>query len=323
MNIFERKRIKLQSDMDSSLNALDRIRESIGESEYWERLTSIHNDYSEQLKEIDKSERFKESLDAAKEQKTTVVRPEQSYTDVLSQLKAQKINDLLKKLSAIAANLNVVKVDPSDPFYEDKMHPLDTFERWWQEELRSLPSVHQVRNFLNKIDINDYGFIYFDDNRPELPELESYESVSNKLFSDFVPRNNLIKPDLIKSRRMKLREANQASIAKKAKKAPLLYRGHEEEYEKRQREIRAASRLQETINSLSDVVSSYSLSVELEDLLIEHIEKVAAVKGLVHVDKYRSMLEQFLRYVKDEDERIDIVKKAIINNWRILSNGQF
>ena len=302
MTVFDRKRQQLRDAQDKEIQKLDEVRESIGDSSYWESVSNIYRKYSDLLVEIDSAERNKIALTAAKENTTIHKRPESTYADILGQLKAQKESELLLKLSQLDSN-NVEKVtnaavDMKDPFYLDKKDPLSVFENWWNEFVQQLPSVDEVRNFLKKIDISEFGAIY-------IKESKNFCKTENHNMPVEDVDTSLLKTDMFQSARIR----NSKKRAEKSRisrlRSPLLHNKS------------SKSSNTSNIESLCHVVDSYGLPESTCDLLYEHIEKCCIPKGLTHVDKYTNMLEQFLRNVP-ENNRNTTISLAISRGWREL-----
>ena len=104
MNVYEKSRQKLHDLYELELSELDKQRPNLKDSEYWDKYKKITDKYSYELREIDSQERTKESLILAKEQRKTVDRPESTYADVVGQLKAKKMRELITDLANISSS---------------------------------------------------------------------------------------------------------------------------------------------------------------------------------------------------------------------------
>lgn len=314
--------------METEIHSLDVVRSSIGETEYWSRFKDIQDKYSRKVAEVDDAERQHRSLQQAKETGISHDRPEQRYVDVMGQLKAQKITELISKLAECSSTARIDNLSTQDPFYFDKMDPIGTFERWWNEELESFPSYDYMQNFLRNVDINEHGFLIFkstDDVKfsrksSDIPDssdsLSSRDSITSMNLREY---EGIIKQAALKTTRQRSAE-KRASQQKKARiNSPLLANtDHHKEVMKRTKQAR---KFEFFANRLADIVYSYDLNPEVEVLLTDHIEQVCVPMGMLKEDEYRPMLEQFLRYVTDDKKRIEIIEQAILQHWRILSDG--
>lgn len=331
MTIYEKSRLKIQKEMNKVISELDEQRLTLGETEYWKQFQEINGRYAKQIEEVDAAERQRRSLMQAGETGNSQDRPEQRYVDVLGQLKSQKLTELISALIECSNTTKVTEIHPSDPFYHDKLDPIGTFERWWQEELQNLPSYTEMQKFLDKVHINEEGFIVYDMDEDEAEDvytpvednsyLEVFSLPENKqqramLVSDYV---DILKPSVLQSARKNSIEKKKERIEKAKSKVPLLAStGHVEKQFKRQRAVKKANA---QLNLIEDIIRSYDLDPELEGLLIDHATLICVPSGMMRDDDYRPMLEQFLRYVQSPKERLHVVRTAISKNWRILSNG--
>lgn len=317
MTIYEKERLRLREELDTKLAELDESRDIIGDKVYWKRVGEINSEYSSRVKEVDDAERSRRSMIQAEEH-VKHDRPEQTYVDILGQLKAEKLTQLINKLAMCGASKE--SVDINDPFYLDKVDPLSVFEKWWDEELVGLPSVDEIRDFLRRVDINSKGYITFNSNDIDTAKSSSYKLISDKSIRADSNYNNILKSDVINSRN-NAKQKKELAISRAKRAVPLLSRKDPEAYLKKQNKIRKARQRSYLSDSLIDIVYAYGLDPDLESLLIEHIQNVCVLKGITRADQYRPMLEQFLRYVKDPQERLRVVRQAIDRNWRVLSNG--
>lgn len=304
MTIYDKQRSSLQQQMDVELSQLDSDRNSMSDVDYWKCFKQITDKYKDKLKSVDDAERLRNSLlttQSAKFGQSVYSRPEQGYADILGQLKAQKLSQLISKLSQISSNNEYLEPDISDPFYADKKDPISVFEQWWKDELSDFPSIHEVKDFLNRIDINDKGYIVFND------------AVSSCVSS----RSDSAEVMLPKSSHSARKYKDQLELKKLKRKSPLLANT----IQSNRKAARKLSKSDEILSSFTNVINAYNLDEFTSDLLIEHAEKVCIVKGILHVDEYQHMLEQFLRYCTDYNERIKVIKRAIEKGWRVLSDG--
>ncbi len=317
MNIYERERLRLRDELDAAISQLDLMRDDIKDVEYWKRLQVINKDYAKRIKSIDEAERTEQAL-IRKEESPSIKhdRREQTYVDILGQLKAEKMNQLISKL--ILKGARKEDIDINDPFYLDKTAPLEVFERWWDEEMIRLPSVDEVRDFLRRVDINSRGYITYDSGETPKYNRMAYVPLESE-NSDMA----VIKRNIFKNRNEIRKERENAMLQKAKKKTPLLVAMNKDDYLKRRKAANKIQRNADIISALSDVVYAYNLPPYLEDLLIQHIEQVCIHKGITKVDQYRPMLEQFLRNIKEPSKRIKIVEQAIDKDWRVLSDGKF
>ena len=319
MDNRDRDRQDILYNYEQELADLDSKREILGEIDYWKQYKTISAKYSEELNDLESKGRAQASLDKAKSSSSMAYsvdkRPEYTYSDVAHQLKTEKISDLIAQLVSVDSKYRDRQVDPRDPFYEDKKNPLDVFERWWNEELSNLPSITQIRNFLSRISINEFGYIVYDFDSPD------------KFTDDAIAKEAQEKSDRIKaaiSERVKKRNKVKKEQARKKliEKYPLRVK-HIDKFEQQRKQDLRQSNYAAKAEVLYAIVDAYTLPEDLCDLLYDHIDKVCIPKGLTHVDKYQPMLEQFLRFVQDPQERLAVVDKSIRKGWRILSNGLF
>lgn len=307
MNKFERQRQRVEHEYENELEQLNRLRDNIESSEYWSKYGELASKYKEMLDDIDSQQRAHAALSAAKESPKQIQRPEASYMDIVGQLKATKLSELISELASIPTQ-DIEEVDINDPFYLDKKEPLNVFERWWLDELEELPSVAEIREFLSRIHINRKGYITYD--------IESDSSIDDK-------PEDILKVNCIKSSKDLRKERKAAQIRRVKTRMPLLAGKDPNKYIKA---VKASNRTKdnaERATALISVVDSYDLPVELSDLLYTHIENVCIPKGMLRVEQYQPMLEQFLRFVPDNKDRVKVVKESIHRNWRVLSNGTY
>ena len=326
MTIYEKARIQLRNSMDSEIDKLDTRRSTIGEAEYWNQFKLIHSKYSDKVAEVDEAERSRRSIQQAKETGVAHDRPEQRYVDVMGQLKAQKLTELIAKLAECSSTDRIDNLSTADPFYYDKMDPIGTFERWWNEEMESFPSYDSMQDFLRRVTINEQGFLVFKEAGYEPHSAASSETGSEQVESrdsvqsmDFKQYQNILKEASFKTARQRAQERKEKEAQKIKLRSPLL--ATPDYIKSKQQRKRRMSVNEGIISRLSDIVYSYDLDVGLQDLLIEHIEYVCVPAGMCRDDQYRPMLEQFLRYVEDNNKRKHIVREAISRGWRILSDG--
>lgn len=321
MTVYEKRRLAARDNMDKELYQLDQQREHLGDKKYWQEFAEISKKYQNIVKEIDEAESTAESIVNANNSVVKHDRPEQNYVDILGQLKAAKLNSLLRALAENAsAATELETVDISDPFYLDKVNPIAAFERWWDKEISEYPSISDMKKFLDRVGINSKGYLVFngEDTSESSESLESRKSVSEMNVAE---SQNLLRANVLKTSRQRAKERHKERGIALHKKMPLLALGDGSEYEKRLRKAQRRKDQESWESSLCDVVEAYDLPVELADLLKEHIRNVCVIRGLTKVDEYKPMLEQFLRYETDPQARIAIVKRAIEKNWRVLSNG--
>ena len=322
MLIFEKRRIALREQMDRELAALDSRRSDISNAEYWSEFGKLNEKYKKMLDEIDDAEKAFEVMHSGV--KKTVnqheyVRAEQGYAEILGQLKAAKMNSLITTLANISTH-DAELIDSSDPFFYDKTDPIAVFERWWEEKMKELPSVDEVRDFLNRVGINSKGYIVYNFDKDEKADLNKRLPVD---IMDKKEIQNILKANITKSYQARAR-AKKAAVTSAAKaRMPLLAMKDADAYVKKLRKLKEVDRLGETCQKLHDIVSAYNLPQDLEALLFEHIDTVCVYANMCRDDQYRPMLEQFLRFVQDPEERKRVVTKAIMRNWRTLSNGTF
>ncbi len=315
MNVYERRRLHLRDQMDDELSRLNSHRETMTNKDYWDTFAAITNKYRDLTAEVDEAEKAAEALVNVKNTGVHHDRKEQSYVDVVGQLKAKKTTELLKTLASLPTNATS-EVDSSDPFYLDKLDPIAVFERWWDEKLSEYPSVAELKDYLDSIYINDSGYLTSKEvNLPCQPS-EAHLKVMN---SNEI--NNLLKMNVMASSQKRKRDEQKALGLKMHKKVPLLAKGDGSEYIKKRNKLNRTSTISRSASKLVDVVESYCLPIDLSDLLIRHIYEVCVPMGILKEDAYKPMLEQFLRFEQDPKRRIEIVEKAIQKNWRILSNG--
>ena len=310
MNIYERRRQQLRASQDKELSELDSRRKDLGDSEYWEAVGELYKKYQSLISEIDSSERQRSAIISAKENTNVSRRPESSYTDILSQLRAAKESELLLKLSRLDSTkvhiADNAAVDMKDPFYMDKKDPMSVFNRWWNEFLQSLPSVSEVREFLKKIDISEYGAIYFKDE--SLEDEDSSSSVRAVASS-----SGILKSDITQSVVAKRRHEKAYKNKVQRLRYPMLNKRTNSKIQESNRVKRQAA----VADALRSVVDSYGLPEYTCDLLYEHIDKCCIPKGLLNSDQYANMLEQFLRNVPD-NKRDSTIQVAISRGWRQL-----
>lgn len=313
MNSRDRERQDILTRYEKELAELDSNRVSLGEVGYWKKYKEISANYNRILNDFESKGRVQISLDKSKSSSNK--RPEYTYSDVAHQLKTEKIADLVAQLVSIDSKYRDRQIDPSDPFYEDKKNPLDVFERWWNEELDKLPSILQIRNFLSRISINEFGYIVYDF---DSPDKFTEESLNNEAKE----QSERLKAAL--SERVKRRNKIRKEQARKKllNKYPLRAKHIDKLESQRKQDLRESKDVAKA-NILYAIVDAYTLPEDLCDLLYEHIDKVCIPKGLTHVDEYQPMLEQFLRFVQDPQERLAVVDKSIRKGWRVLSNGLF
>ena len=310
---FEKQRQSLLITYEAELNELDGSRDNISNTEYWKKYKSITTQYQTKLKQIDAQQRAQEALHSSA-QANTSVRPEATYSEVVGQLKAEKMAQLIADLINISSEESNVQVDPSDPFYQNKKNPLDVFEHWWVTELEQLPSVSEVRKFLSCIYIDRKGYIRCD-------HVADDSSAASEVVSDDALRAS-IRSSVLQTAKERKVARQQQQVARMRRKYPLLARDDKLLKQRRQK-AKSAQRRNSCIAQLESVVDAYGLSEDLSDLLYEHIEKVCVPKGMLHVDEYQPMLEKFLTYVNSDKERKYIVQRSIQHEWRVLSNGSF
>ncbi len=313
MREYDKQQSRLHESYETQLNELDKKRYAgiISDSEYWNKYKDISNDYNSKMNELDSVQRTKESLLLAKENKSSN-RPETTYAEKVGVLKAKKLASLINDLSLISSDYKNVDIAIDDPFYMDKKDPIAVFERWWNEFMESFPSLYEINDFLNRISINEKGYILFDKDKDPIPKDISSEDMYKVITS--------LKDSVTKSAKEKRKEKELARINKIKRRSPLLSKNAKSIVTKK-RKNRQQSKMQNTCDSFHAVVDAYSLPLELSDLLYKHIDVVCVPKGLYNVDEYQHMLEQFLRYVEDPNERMAVVNKSIRKGWRILSNG--
>lgn len=300
MNSYELRRQKLRAEQEKDIGELEKLRSTMTDKQYWDSIADIYDNYSKQLAELDSEERTRESLAAAANGQV-YKRPEATYQDALGQLKAQKESELLMKLSQLDTNsINMVTeadISIKDPFYLDKKDPMSVFERWWVEYVSTLPSITEVRAFLNSIDLNEYGVIYV--KTPEVVESKAKTGYVNEAA-------NILKSSVLESSRKKRAALKKEQERKKRLKSPLIARLHTPKYSNT-----------DVLDSFKAIISSYDLPASTMDLLEEHAEECCIPKGIVHVDHYKNMIEQFLRNVAEPD-RDRQIKIAINRGWREL-----
>ena len=310
---FEKQRQSLLVAYEAELNELDSSRDNISNAEYWKEYKSITTQYQTKLKEIDAQQRAQEALRSST-QASTSVRPEATYSEVVGQLKAEKMAQLIADLISISSQESSAQADPSDPFYQNKNNPLDVFEHWWVIELEQLPSVSEVRKFLSCIYIDSKGYIRCD-------RVANDSNTTSEVVSDDALRASIRSSVLQTAKERKVARQRQQA-ARMRRKYPLLAKDDKLLQQRRQK-AKSAQRRNSCIAQLESVVDAYELSEDLSDLLYEHIEKVCVPKGMLHVDEYQPMLEKFLTYVTSDKERKHVVQRSIQHEWRVLSNGSF
>ena len=313
MREYDKQQSRLYEAYEIQLNELDKKRCSgiITDSEYWNMYKDISNEYNYKMNELDSSQRAKESLLLAKETKTSS-RPESTYAEKVGRLKAEKLSSLISDLSLVSSEYKNADISIDDPFYRDKKDPITVFECWWNEFMESFPSLYEIKDFLSRISINDKGYILFDKDKDPIPKDISPNDTYKVIRS--------LKESVTKSAKEKRKEAEIKKINKLKKRSPLLAK-NAKSIVVYKRKSRQDSKMQSVCDSFHSVVDAYSLPLELSDLLYKHIDEVCVPKGLYHIDEYQHMLEQFLRYVEDPNERMSVVDKSIRKGWRILSNG--
>lgn len=317
MDSRDRERQDILYNYEKALANLDRQRDTLGEVKYWQQYKSISDEYNSQIADLEAKGRAQISLDKAKSATTASnnQRPEYTYSDVAHQLKTEKIADLVAQLVAIESKYRDRQIDPRDPFYEDKKNPLEVFERWWNEELEKLPSIVQIRNFLSRISINEFGYIVYDFDSPD-------KFTEKTLAKEAAEKSERIKAAISERVRKRNKAKKEQARKKLIEKYPLRAK-HIDKFEAQRKQDLRESKQFSNAEVLYSIVDAYTLPEELCDLLYDHIDKVCVPKGLTHVDKYQPMLEQFLRFVQDPQERLAVVDKSIRKGWRILSNGLF
>ncbi len=313
MNIFESRRQDLRNQMDHELGKLDSLRHEMSDAEYWRKVSAIHSRYSRELKDVDEAERTHESLIGIKEKTHIQDRPEATYADVLGQLKAEKETEMLLQLSQLDSGKvktsTEVALDMKDPFYFDKKDPLSVFNRWWVDFVSTLPSVDEVRAFLRKIKLDEFGVIYFDEQRSD--------SIVRTTEFEFQEMKNdaLLRAEILKTNRQRMKEIKEEKARKMRLRSPLL--ANDAKFNKSLKAKDKAAKTQRTRDALYAIVDAYGLPENICDLLYEHIDKVCVPSGMIHVDKYKNMLEQFLRNVEPYRRESEI-KRAISRRWRSL-----
>lgn len=317
MDSRDRERQDILYNYEKALANLDGQRDTLGEVKYWKQYKSISDEYNRQIADLESKGRAQISLDKAKSATTASnnQRPEYTYSDVAHQLKTEKIADLVAQLVAIDSKYRDRQIDPRDPFYEDKKNPLEVFERWWNEELEKLPSIVQIRNFLSRISINEFGYIVYDFDSPD-------KFTEETLAKEAAEKSDRIKAAISERVRKRNKAKKEQARKKLIEKYPLRAK-HIDKFESQRKQDSRESKDASKAEVLYSIVDAYTLPEDLCDLLYDHIDKVCIPKGLTHVDKYQPMLEQFLRFVQDPQERLAVVDKSIRKGWRILSNGLF
>lgn len=302
MNRFEARKIQLRELQEKELAELDLQRLQIGDAQYWQRVSEVYKKYTDLVDEVEAEERSREAVVAAKEGTNINSRPEANYADILGQLKARKETELLLKLSQLETSHNnavtAANISREDPFYHDKLDPMSVFNRWWIDFLQTLPSVDEVQSFLKKIDISEYGAIYVKDVAVEDVQTHEAREVDTSLLKD----------DLFKSRKEVKKEQKKQSARKDRLRRPMLNRL--DDYKK-------SKTVRDRVADLQVIVDAYDLPPYTVKLLYEHIEKCCVPKGLLHVDEYQNMLEQFLRNVYPQ-QRDSTIAIAIEKGWRRL-----
>ena len=302
MNRFESRKLQLRELQEKELAELDLRRLEIGDAAYWQQVSEVYKKYTELVDEVEAEERSRQSVIAAKEGTGIDVRPEANYADILGQMKARKESELLLKLSQVETSKNnavtAANLATSDPFYQDKIDPMSVFARWWNEFLQTLPSVDDVQAFLKRIDTSEYGAIYLKDNTVE--QVQSAE----RREAD----TSLLKESLFISRKQRNKDAKAEKARISRLRTPMLSRM--DKYQK-------SKKVNDMAEALRQVVDAYDLPTYTCKLLNDHIDKCCVPKGLLHVDEYQNMLEQFLRNVP-EDKRNSTIAVAIEKGWRKL-----
>lgn len=302
MNKFEAKKMQLRELQEKELAELDLQRLELGDSKYWQLVSEVYKKYTALVDEVESEERSRESVVAAKENTDIDKRPELSYSDVLGQMKARKETELLLKLSRVESSRNnavtAANISREDPFYQDKLDPLSVFNRWWFDFLQTLPSVDEVQAFLKKIDISEYGAIYVKD--LTVTDIQTHESREADV--------SLLKNELFKPRKEIKKEQKQLDLRKKRLKRPML---------NKLSEYKSSKPIRDQVADLRTIVDAYDLPPYTTQLLYDHIEKCCVPKGLLHVDEYQNMLEQFLRNVYPQ-QRDSTIAIAIEKGWRKL-----
>lgn len=311
MNKFEKYRADTQKALDAEINQL----EQLNPDNFWELIKDVYQRYNEKFAEIDAAERSAAAIAAGSS--TAEARPERQYADVVNQLRAQKQSELLTILAALSSNTsNKSDADSSlEPFYQDNQSPLDYFNYIFDNKLKELPSVSELREFLSHITINNCSQLCWNGKCSVSESGELNESIQGDV--------NLLDRGVFRSRQAGKAELRQMKIDKLKQRAPLMRNNAawlQSQVKKTSASARALSSSQDTIVSL---IESYGLSPRVADLLIDHALKVATVKGLLHIDEYNNMLSRFLRAVETDDERCKIITTAIEKNWRILSDGSY
>lgn len=318
MTIYEKARNKLRLAMEHDLHELDSRRSEIGEKLYWDSFKEIHSKFSAQLKQVDEAERQRQAFQQAEENGVSHVRSEQKYVDMMGQLKAQKLTEIIAALAECSSSSQVDNLTLTDPFYHDKLDPIGTFERWWDEEMQSLPSYEQMYNFLRRVSINEQGFIVYDSDLPDIRLDQSCDElkVDTSTISSY---SGILKSSVMKTSKQRSSERKQQEMKKMKIQSPLL--ANSNHIQKRMKKQRQLDKQDQRVAVLEDIIYSYDLSPDLEGLLVEHAQYVCVPCGMIRDDQYKPMLEQFLRYVTDHNKRLHVVREAISRNWRILSDG--
>ena len=311
INRFEQDRLKIQRDMELQLNALDANRDNMSDTEYWNEIKSIHKQFSDRLSEVDEAQRFHDAELRQREREDASEPIEYDYAKVVGQLKRQKMEYLINKLVSCSGNGLLVDVDPNDPFYLDKKDPISVFERWWNEALSQYPSADELKDFLSKIDINDEGFITFNDRNKS----------NERIYPVSYDSRPLIKPEVMRSAAETRKLRKQQEMEKLRKRSPLLARKDPKGYLAKQKRLKAAAQKVNRANHLIDIMRAYGLPLDLEALLEEHLLCVYALKSSGREEDYINMLQMFLRNTVDHQQRLNAVKLCIQRCWRDLNNG--
>lgn len=305
---FDVARQQLRDEMDLALQQLEG-KYSIQNPDYWKALKSVQSEFTDKLREVDEAERFHQQSLAQKEQDNPLLTPEQKYVNEARRMKRIKLDSLINKLISCSSSGNVADVDPQDPFYLDKTDPLGVFERWWESAMSDLPSLDELHKFLDKIDINDRGFITFDAQADDL-------SKANQPFNVVK-----LKTGIMRSAAEARKQQKQLEIDRLKRRSPLLAKKDPEAYLKKQNKLKSAAKAAGKVSALDNILASYGLPLELEDLLQKHLEDVFIFRSKGRPEEYKEMLELFLRNVTDPQQRIYAVRKCIQNNWGNLQYG--
>lgn len=320
LNYYQRQRQRYHTEYQAELSQLDkRFADNRNSPEYWETYKSIIEKYNKIFEQIDSNERDNDIFIQAKEGRSTTERPEATYADKLGQLKGEKMRRLSVKL---------YQVTSSDTYKERKAHgisheavidPISTFEEWWNDYLLSYPSIESVVNFLNHIDLDSTGYLMYCDNEIENPQSNPTDDYVQSSATATISGYRQTYGNMRGHRKTK------ATLQQEFRKrnpilAALPDKGeHARSLDRKRKSFETMSKLEQEFSS---VVDAYELSVDVRDLLYDHIS-VCISKGMYKIDDYRSMLEQFLRFVPSDKERIYIIERAIQQKWKVLSNGEY